>query len=404
MSESLQGLPWPRKTVAYHATTAMSAVMEQGLKPRAEVERHATGAGPDISISFTLDPRVAYAICIGLRTLALAARGELLFGDMVIQGRKIAPVGSRTANKGWKPEYIERYDNGWLYVHRGMGFPRVPFGVDLKSEDQLEQVLEADPDADLEEHYADERASKPYLVEGWVHREPMLELLDEWGDETMLTSRRYRGWVKEWYDMLLAMGEGNNEVYNPVFMSTSMEPLARQDIDEIGVVAAEIDAEYVCAGWREATRDLAFSEEELREHKLHPIGTSDWTHLCQQVLERKAKGDKPFRWSGYYMPFDAPDPSQTVAYLGSGMAELRVFNSGVIHNLREFRAMNGVLSDTHDEWETVSVTRRGQDPVVLDEDPIAFPFFRAQALGLQRNPKIVSTDPLVAAAANPEEE
>lgn len=445
-----KGLPWPKGTVVYHATTALSAVMEQGLKTRAEIGRHATGMGPESAISFTLDPRVAYSICIGLRALARGTKGKLLLGDAIIQARKLGPRGLTVAleqTPKLTPKEIELRDHGWIPFRWRESF--VEFGLPVASEQQLDDLLENADTEDVVAHYATREGvleqpiadapppapSKPFRVLGWVRWDDAMaavkrwekdperfvpELADDWRQKRVsdqvqrVHELKYRPWFAEFYKRWLhfahfghtewtAQPEG--EVYNPLFMGTDLEPLYYQNVHDIGIVAAEIDADHVCIPWREA-ETFGYTSEQMREHLGSPVNASDWHSNCERYLQDVAQGRTDKRWFGPRWT-SPPDPSDTVLYKSAAMSELRVYDSSVIRNLRVFATMRQVIDETTEEWADPDTTDSLAAPVELENPPIAFPFFRGEPVSVswtEPNPKIVSLDPVMAAAANPKDE
>lgn len=443
---TIKGLPWPRGTVAYHATTALSAVMDEGLKTRAEIGRHATGMGPESAISFTLDPRVAYAICIGLRALARGTKGKLLLGDAIIQARKLGPKGLKTALEQAPrrtAEEVERRDDGWIPFRWRESF--VEFGLAVASEQQLDDLVENAGAEDIIAHYATRegvieqpfedppppKPSKPFRVVGWVRWEDAMAAVERWHADPAyylpdltpdnqehrvkqqlerVQELKYRPWFAEWYKRWLHFAHfaglqwNEGEVYDPLFMGTDLEPLYHQNVHDIGIVAAEIDAEHLCIPWREA-QSFGFTNEQLGEYLRFPVTASDWHGNCERYLQNVAEGRTDRDWFGP-RGTAAPDPSDTVLYKSEAMSELRVYDSSVVQNLRVFASMRQVLDETIEEWADPDTTNPMSGPVELERPPIAFPFFRGEPVvdWTEPNPKIVSLDPLIAAAANPEEE
>lgn len=447
---TIKGLPWPRGTVVYHATTALSSVMEQGLKTRAEIGRHATGMGPESAISFTLDPRVAYAICIGLRALAKGVQGKLLLGDAVIQARKLAPRGLDTTLKQtpWlKPLEVERRDKGWVpFRWSKIGSNYVEFGLDVETETQLDDLVAHAETEDVTATYATNEGplplpidepgpTKPIWVSGWVRLKDVKAAAARWvadphhylreRRQDMRETRaqeqaqrvdelRLRPWFAEFYKRWLHFGhfghtewtgKPEGEVYNPLFMGTDLEPLYQQNTHDIGIVAAEIDAENLCIEWRDA-EVFGYTPEQMKEYLHAPPTASSWHSDCERYLQAVAEGRPDPKWLGPRHT-EPPDPSDTVLYKSAAMSELRVYDTSVIRNLRVFSTMRQVLDGTTEEWADPTVTDSMTGAVDLDRPPIAFPFFRGSPMSVdwtEPNPKIVSLDPLMAAAANPEEE
>jgi hypothetical protein len=65
--------------------------MEHGLKTRREIGMEITGGGTADAVSFTLDPRVAEAICLGINVIRMGLRGELNWHELLIQAAHECP-------------------------------------------------------------------------------------------------------------------------------------------------------------------------------------------------------------------------------------------------------------------------------------------------------------------------
>jgi hypothetical protein len=80
---SAAGVAWKKDIPVYHATTGLRAVLESGLKSRARILAEtgvfveAAGGQHTESISFTTDPRVAESIVVTLWNMSRIARGEI---------------------------------------------------------------------------------------------------------------------------------------------------------------------------------------------------------------------------------------------------------------------------------------------------------------------------------------
>ena len=443
---TVKGLPWPRGTVVYHATTALSAVMETGLKTRAEIKRHATGMGPASAVSFTLDPRVAYAICIGLRALAKGTQGKLLLGEAIIQARKLSPQGLDTAIREtpWlQPDEVLRRDHGWVpFRWNAIGTSYVEFGFSVDTETQLDDLVANAETEDVTATYATSQGplplpiaekgpSRPIRVSGWVRLDDLQQATRRWAEKPQhylqelredlredrvneqvqrIAELKLRPWFAEFYKRWLHFGHfagglNEGEVYNPLFMGTDLEPLYEQNTNDIGIVAAEIDADHLCIQWRDAEA-FGYDAQQLREYLHAPPTASSWHHDCERYLQMIAEGDTDRKWLGHRHT-TAPDPRDTVLYKSAAMSELRVYDSSVIRNMRVFSTMKRIVDGTTEEWAAPTVTKSLVGAVDLQKPPIAFPFFEGAPMSIdwtEPNPKIVSLDPLRVAAANPENE
>jgi hypothetical protein len=357
----------------YHATTGLQRLLNEGFKTREQLGgAHALGGGPENAISFALDRRVTRSIAVGLNTLRRAARWELGIGDLILQAQYTAPAGLRALLETirMKPEAIARLDQGLIFVHAtgfGGGSPSGYFGSEHLTAVQWEQI--AHLIEDVEEHYADPRSQKPYLVEGWA---PIGAVIDVKPDARAIYKQHNENFA-EAYKTLLAHAEGAKELYNPVFWLTSMEGLAQKDEDDIGVVRCRINADWICADWKSAEQAGLEPETQLRGG----TGAYDWADSCDSYLGRSVKarsgGDEPPGW--YSAPstvpgvkWDPPDPSNTVAYRGA-LTEIRVYDPSLIVDLSEYETFDDVREETADRFD-----RKG----IVVKDPYAHSYFRSE--------------------------
>lgn len=354
-----RGYPWPKSQKLYHATIARTPILDDGFKTRSQLsaDRHATGGGTDSAISFTTDMRVARAIVLGLRVARLIARGEMQLGEMIIQGAELAPKANAEALREQQlssPEFVVNIDNGlWPFMWGG-GFAeraeplsRADFDA-LMATGKAEQIEESRtrPDSD------------PYRVRGWAPR----ELLNKDGS--------YYGHRFHWsyYKALLSQGDMiTSELYDPLFFGTNVESLADVDEDDICVLSATVDADWVCASSRDASA-MGF--------EVHSGAAYGWSESCSNYLDMRARGSGHSGFGGYLPTgWDPPDPRDTIAYLGPAMAEIRVYDPSIITDIRDAEGMEESLYLTHREWDDLGK---------FVEKPIAHPFFKPRTPWLYR--------------------
>jgi hypothetical protein len=79
----------PLPAELYHATTAASSVMREGLKTRDEVKGTGLGGGTSDTISFTTDPALAQRIADVMLEARAVLRGELPVEDLVAESKRV---------------------------------------------------------------------------------------------------------------------------------------------------------------------------------------------------------------------------------------------------------------------------------------------------------------------------
>jgi hypothetical protein len=357
-----RGFPWPKKAPVYHATTALRAILNDGFKTRRERGgAHALGGGTDIAVSFTFDRRTAIAIALGLRTIRGIARGEIGLGDLIIQAEQVAPGVLSQVRKNLEiemhavtPEDVARIDRGLRWWHTYGSRP---------SEKESQRLIEMGAVEELED--------RGYGVySGWTDARVFAEVTNDMDAWTRFG--QYHSGVVQAYKSLLHFGGWNGEsgrkFYDPLFFMTSLEPLAALDDRDIGIVRAHLDADWLCSGPKNA---------EAMGYELPATGPSlyQWAEGCETELDRQRHDDTPAvaRTRSEYMyrhtlpqGWEPPDPADTVALLSS-MAEVRVWNTRLIHDVEETENLNDVLNYARDAWD-----RKG---LVVDE-PFWMPFHR----------------------------
>lgn len=305
-----EGFPWPTHYDVFHATTGLRSIRRGGFKVRSEGLASATGGGTDKAVSFTLDPRVAASILVGLFTLRAGARGEMGLVDLWDRFEVEAPGAiamykewSRTSYRPTKAD-LKLMDDGFIRVESGFSDRDLPPG------------------------------GIP-IGKGWQGRDRMY--YHAWWQQPS-TPEQYKAQKKrrmdgfaELYKTLLATGESAHECTNPLFFGTDMEALAKLDERDLGLIVARSNISRVCL---DATG--AWQTGYL-EHSV----AKTWNHLLSRY-QRDCEG--PLEWSrdrhsglSYNSPSNdrigpfaivdegEPGPSTTMAYLWA-MAELRVYD------------------------------------------------------------------------------
>ena len=346
-----RGYEWSKSYKLYHATVGARAIVDEGFKTRRQLGGiNATGGGTDSAISLTMDLRVAQAIVLGLRVARGIARKEIQLGELIIQGAELAPKANALALKSEQlesPEFVVNIDRGLWPFSSGMGYGR---GIRLKPA-QLEEVLASGQAVDIDEVFSSPQATRPMRVDGWAP----VELLNRYEDNAYYTWRYPWGYYKS----LLGQGDlATEELYDPLFFSTDVDAMARLHDDDIAILELTVDADWLCAKPRDA-QDMGYEPATYAD--------AQWAESCEHHLDmvvryddRLYQGSKPRHW-------DAPDPADTIAYLGSHMAEFRVYNPALIKNVRVYEDLDDVLNGARDAWDS-----KGK---IVDE-PFVWPYFK----------------------------
>jgi hypothetical protein len=362
-----KGLPWPKDTPVYHATTAMPAILDHGFKTRAELGgRNATGGGPDNSISFTLNKSTAVAIAIGLRTIRGITRAEIGLGDLIIQAQQVCPQALTEMTKNLEVDAHVRSPEDVIRVDRGLEWFTSHY-ANLTKAQVAEILASGTAEAVVDHGYG--------VVEGWVPSDVLARVKPErWGSRGELYELwRYRRQVYQAYRGLLSFGSWNKEVYDPVFFTTDIGPISRLSDDDIGIVSAKIAADWVCATYLEA-ESLGYDPGGMEKPRMWPSTMSDWKSGCEFVLRYPPdpgelyRGTLPTGW-------DPPTREDTIVYLGS-MAELRVYDLSLIRDVRESENLHDCVNYAQDAWD-----RKGK---VVDE-PYFMPYHRDDTFTIARS-------------------
>lgn len=360
-SERPRGFPWRKDKRVYHSTIALDRVIDEGMKPRRALKEriHATGGGPDEALSFTTSIGVAQAICLGLRVLARCARGEMLFGDLIIAMQKVAPKGTawKLADMRLTPEKVERIDRKLYPFSVG----HAPWHGTRVREAAFEARYAADRGAfeAVEEFFAD-GASHPYGRIGWAPRDVVVVMEPDLSPTDDLRASS----CFEFYKAALGMGGGSDyhEVYDPFFIHTSPDVMKHVPEDQIGIVVATLDADWLCAGGRDA-EDMGFSTAGLR--------LMDEPDMCEHDLrypEFRRRSEASREW-------DRPSPADTLVYEGPHMAEIRAYDPALVRGLYVSETMEEILYQARREWDHKGIEV---------EDPVAWPYFKPHTPWLAR--------------------
>lgn len=368
----MKGYAWPDWPL-YHATAATDAILDLGFKSRAQLalasstgkETHIVGGGTSHAISFTLDQRVGRAILIGLKVMSRLLTGELPLSELVALGYEQAPVGTQDIVEGYglTPEFLERFDDGlrpWrlgsTLLGKTPGFDKLDPSVLVERRVEAEELeplnhshwreMDVVPEGATEVYalYFSGGASRPFRVYGWAPAESVIAAQRYGRDE------HPRGVYIEMYKRMLAMSDN---VYDPLFFNTSLSALESIREDQLSILVAHCDADWLCANPESASR---LGLPDLRQGSWG----YDWSRTCQNHMDRGGEG----KYHGTLPSgFDPPDVEDTVAYLGRAMAEIRVYNPELIHDVHVYEN----LADA--EWD------------VDQEDPdsvIVYPHFRSR--------------------------
>ena len=204
--ENVQPLP----AELYHATTALSQVMESGLKTRAELNDEAgLGGGTDNTISFTTDQALAERIAETLAEAGEVARGDITFDDLMARADE-AGFGDRIREMPGFDKYVAhvKYSNApGLWDAEGIAAKEGP--GDWKP---------------MEGSYSVTGNDGVTRYASWQRSETPEEA----------TSARF-----EVYRKFLAFQEEAGGPADPMFWSPDFDALARIDPGNVGVVRAQ---------------------------------------------------------------------------------------------------------------------------------------------------------------------
>ncbi len=336
------------------------------------------GGGTPHAVSFSIDIRVCRSILIGLKVISRLVKGEMKLSTLVEEGMKQAPLGTRDMVDTYRlnPERIAMFDRDLRPFRKGYIGGGAEQQVEAMDDPSRARVVATEPE-DLTEdhHYGTEvthippdatevtllrfpGAARAFAAYGWAPMESVAEA-QRYG----ASDARFRPDLVEMYKYILGMAR---HAYNPVFFLTNLEAMAHIDEEQLATLVADVpDNTWLCIDPRSAEKlgvRAPINPETGRELNLGSYG-HDWSRSCQQHIDDLRRG-RDWEYRGYLPSgFEPPDPEDTVAYLGSGMSELRVFNPELIYDVR----LHETLGDA--EWDV-----NPDDP----DSVIVYPEFRAR--------------------------
>lgn len=255
------GFPWPQDTVVYHATRALGPIAREGFKTRVQGVGAAAGGRHQWSVSLTFLQQRAASIALGLHTLCRAARGDLTVVDLMRRLKLECPQG---------------FTNG---------LSSVDLGIKL---DESEYV-NFDEGLNFAVWYASDRWHGRWLR---ADEAPPAENAHVY---TRLNA------IFELYRRTLQSGSYVYECFDPLFIGTDMNALAKTDPNDIGVIAALLDVERVCCSDADTAVRLGFlSEWQGRAD----VGN---TSGCESDIELVVRQDQ---WAQRDREFRARDASE----------------------------------------------------------------------------------------------
>lgn len=342
------GFPWNKRVRVYHATASVDAIRESGgLKSRRELGQdvHVTGGGHDASISFTLDERVAEAICIGIWSLARAARGDINAIDIAKEFRNVCPESEAT-----------RKDIEISYLFTDYGQSEATGEIFSAVHSEEVNVIRSVGIEPLER-----RSYKSVFPRKETVRALLIAGHGDLAQEVTIAPYRL---AMSTYKRLCSHGQFEDKIYDPFFINTDQSLFSSFSRDDIGVLEAFLWAEYVCTDPRSA-RDMGFEVPSHLWSAFH-----DWSFACDKHLNLKSTKDDD-DWNRYgnipKLYSDEPRPDNTISYLRP-MSEVRVYDSKLIKDLKWTKDMDYICLKTKRLW--------GKRGVNLDtEDPIFYPYF-----------------------------
>ena len=277
------GFPWPAGVPAYHATAFVPEIVREGFKTREMGAAEMLGGRWRRSVSVTLSLPRAASIALPLETLIRGARGDLscvqLLDALALETPKAIRMGivsgydlqAVTMRKPYEVAFrdlravLARIDRGWSWWSAGLTRPdNVPRGT-IRIDDAHFLVPPRVPVPPLNEH-GDRRDDR-----GWFMRAPQVFF------ETLKSVLSSCG----------GFGETAGDCFNPRFMGTRMDVLAKRRPEDVGVLLAEVKLPRVCPDARGAVRLGYVTEDEIG----HPGSylSNDVLdgneHNCQQALE-----------------------------------------------------------------------------------------------------------------------
>ncbi len=308
-----EGWPFPSDYLQFHATAGLQSIIRDGrFKTRSQTGSSMTGGGTDKAVSLTLDPRVADAILIGLKTMRLMGRGEMSLIDFFKKFKSECPKAVRKIEAEPDIEYdpvkIGRISRGLLEKREYMG-SKIPPGAIAGDKGW-------------------EGSDGRYHRSWWVKPET-----DEEKEEH---KRTLYGMIHNYYNYLTAMGSSTRECYWPSFWSTDVEALAKMPADQLGFMRVAVDIERITSDAGGLLMLGYLSEQQARYNQREVRQLNGY--LKRDVEGSRWKDDWNYKSSLYrlrnigawsFEDTGEASRSTTMVFLPS-MAEFRVYDPSKI--------------------------------------------------------------------------
>jgi hypothetical protein len=310
------GLPWPAETDLWHATTALPVILREGFRTRKQLAAQGRGLGGALggrhawSVSLTLDERRARSIALGLDVIARIARGELSCVELLDRLAVECPAGVRGM--------IEAADVSAPDGLRFYNFDRTKFRRYLARLDRGERCW-------------NEFLGKEHQVR-WIGPGETAPL--QVGDHQIYDRRKVAYTL---YARGIRSGSYADECFNPLFIGTDLDAMARVRPEDIGVIRARVDLPLVCVDDRGAIR-LGYLPPQAGVDFLSGRATT-----CENDIENEVEGRPWHDPGGTWYDFPRaqragfavkPEPPhamrQTTLVFNPGEDEVRVFASQAI--------------------------------------------------------------------------
>ena len=334
------GFPWDPSRPAFHATPALRAIMHTALKPRKHVGRHVTGGGSELSVSLTLDARVAMAIALGIDVIRRIVQKKLGWLDLYERLRSECPKG---AVEGLRYASYTEAD----LRHLNAGYRHFSFN-DMWKVSETWLRCTTNPS-----HPSAKAPEWAFCSEGkwWGPAEKHPE---EYVNKNAQTGAD----LVHFYRYTLPFAETAHEAYDPFFFMTDVEPFQTLAVEDIGVIETRVHLPRVCTDASGALQLGYLTRESASAHQ-HFL-TDEW-YSCERAVERHVEGDtsayatmstwgRPFKMDMWQIADEGRRHPETTMVYYSSMAELRVYDPSKIkivsaveiEELREERLGNRV--------------------------------------------------------------
>jgi len=311
-----EGWPFPAGYMQFHATAGLQSILRDGrFKTREQTGSSMTGGGTDKAVSLTLDPRVADAILIGLRTMRLVARGEMSLIDLHRKFKAECPKAVRKIEAKPDAEYapvrIGRISKGLLEKNNFMG-RKLPPGAIAGDKGW-------------------EGSDGRYHRSWWIKPSTAEDKAEQ--------KRVFYDMIHRYYNYLTNMGSSTGECYWPSFWGTDVEGLAKMPADQLGFMRVTVDIERITTDARGLLM-LGYLTENLAQYNQRDIREIN-SYLTRDVEGRRYRDNWGYKKSFYslknmgswsFEDTGEASRSTTMVFLPS-MAEFRVYDPSKIRIL-----------------------------------------------------------------------